>query len=103
MPSDAHIKSIHEDLVKAYIHSSSQENKLEKERKNSPKPKDDILPWFGSRDIMSPLWVLFWAKCIQTMDEFVSSNDGPMLELAAHIPGKAMYPVLRVEKKMACS
>lgn len=34
------------------------------------------------------------------MDKFVSSKEGSMLELAAHLPLKAMDPFLQIKKKM---
>lgn len=38
-------------------------------------------PRLGREGIMSPGGVLFWAKCIQTLDGFVSDKDDSLLEL----------------------
>lgn len=40
---------------------------------------------------------LFWVKCIQIMDEFVSSNDGSLVELATPIPVKVKDPSNQAE------
>lgn len=49
---------------------------------------------------MSPGGVLFWAKCVQDMDDFISSKRRSMLELAALVPVKAPDPFLRIKKKL---
>lgn len=52
-----------------------------------------------SEGVMSLGKVLSWAKCIQTLDMFVSEKDGPTVELAMPIQVNAKAPFLRFRKK----
>lgn len=43
---------------------------------------------------------LFWSKCIQLMDGFISDNDDPSLEVPMPVIMKAKDPFLQIKKKM---
>lgn len=49
---------------------------------------------------MSPGGILFWAKCIRSLDQFVAGKEESLLELVMLVPIKAKDPFLWIKKKI---